>query len=82
MTNDDAIKDLKDEGKKENHEGWKVESAGQAQKWAGALTGDTDKEVAGEEKQLEGNSMKHEGKAVEHMANAEKEMDKAATPIA
>lgn len=82
MKTDPAVKDLKKEGKAENRAGWLQESAGQATKWAGALTGNNAKKEQGKQKQLVGNAMKHEGKAIEHVADAEKEMDKAATPKA
>ena len=81
MTNDSALQEVKKEGKQENREGWKKESAGQAKKWTGVVTGDAEKEAEGQDEQMKGNSMKHEGKAVVHMADAGKEMNKAAAAV-
>lgn len=80
MSTNPVVKDLKQKGKEQKREGWQVESAGQVEKWAGAVIGDEVKEEKGREKQLEGNAMKHEGKALQHMAGVEDEMDKAANP--
>lgn len=58
------------QAKATKHEGWIEESKGQAQKWAGKLTGDEAKAQAGADKQLAGNMEKHMGKMEEEVIKA------------
>jgi uncharacterized protein YjbJ (UPF0337 family) len=62
---DQATKDARTEAKAVKHEGWMEESAGQAEKWKGQLTGNAAEAQEGAERQSAGNAMKHLGKMVE-----------------